>query len=59
MPRGHFGEEHCGAEVVAADVLGQVVEVHAEPDHGRLVHDHVDAGQGGGDGGPVAQVGLA
>nr|BFE70066.1 hypothetical protein GCM10020092_033670 [Actinoplanes digitatis] len=54
---GHLGEQHGGAEIVAADVLRQIVEVDAHADHGRLVHDRLDAAQRVGDRGPVPDIG--
>ena len=53
---GHRGEQDGRAEVVAADVLGQVGEVHAHAHHGRVVHDRVDPGDGPADRVGVAQV---
>ena len=44
------------AEVVVGHVLGDVGEVDAEPDHRRLVADGVDAGDGAGGRGGVAEV---
>ena len=41
----HRGEQHGGAEVVVADVVGRVGGVHTVPDHRGLVADDVDTAQ--------------
>ena len=55
---GHGGEQDGGPEVVAGDVLRRVGDAVAEPDHGRLVTDGVDAREGTGDGRGVAHIGA-
>ena len=42
----HRGEHDGGAEVVVTDVRGQVLQVHAEPHHRRLMAHGVDAVEG-------------
>ena len=42
-PRGERAQQHRRAEVVVGDVVGDVAEVDAEPDHRRLVADRRDA----------------
>ena len=41
-----------------ADVVGQVVDVGAEPDHRRLMADGLDAGERRGDGRRVADIAV-
>jgi hypothetical protein len=53
---GHLGQQHRRSQVVAADVLRQVVEVDPEAHHGRLVHDDVDPAERARQSRPVAQV---
>ena len=42
----HGLEQHGGARDIDVGIDGQVGQVHAEPDHGRLVTNRVDPGQG-------------
>ncbi|GAB3898907.1 hypothetical protein GCM10027612_57920 [Microbispora bryophytorum subsp. camponoti] len=46
----HRGEQHRGPERVDRHVVGEVLDVDAEADLGRLVHDGVGAVQGALDG---------
>jgi hypothetical protein len=39
---GHLGQQHGGAQVVTADIVGQVGQVHTHADHGGLVHHDID-----------------
>jgi hypothetical protein len=50
-------EQATGAEIVAADVFIDVIEVDAEADHGRVVRDRVDAIESGVQRGCVGHVG--
>jgi hypothetical protein len=50
-------EQATGAEIVAADVFIDVIEVDAEADHGRVVRDGVDAIESGVQRGCVGDVG--
>ncbi len=53
---GHRGEQHRGAQVVAAGVGGRVVEVQPQAHHRRLVADRVHPGERLPDGGGVPYV---
>ena len=56
--RGKRLEQDGGAEVVVADVVGDVLEVAAEADHRRLVTHRGHARHRAGDGVRVAEVAL-
>ncbi len=53
---GELAQQDRGAQVVVADVVDDVAEVDAEPDHRRLVADVIDAGQATSDDRGVAHV---
>ena len=55
---GQRGEQARGAEVVGGDVVADLGEVEAEPDHRRLVADRVDPVDRGGRDGGVGEVAL-
>ena len=55
---GERAQQLRGGEIVVADVVGQVAEVDAEPDHRRLMADSARAAHGRGRHRGIAQVAL-